>query len=136
MISLDLDSVVSIRDNEKEGDKDMMNSFYEKHLKEGYENSDMRYLSSDGMKELKDNGVSTEKFLQYVCDVEDVMLHGLTCEIKDASLHSSTKVFATDVSGIALLKALYTNRGAVLHYPNVIDESHPLILTVELLRGK
>jgi hypothetical protein len=39
--------------------------------------------------------------------------------------------FATDVAGIAMIKALFSNAGATLRYPIVISAASPLQLTIE-----
>lgn len=96
----------------------------------------VKRVTLDELKELKEKGLTTEAFLDYVAQKQDLLLHGSIYEITGNKIkpHQLTgKVFASEIAAIAIMRSLYTNRGVNLEYPYFINEEYsPLSLTVHI----
>ena len=63
-----------------------MEEFYAKHL--AGKGSEINIISSEAIKELKNEGIRLEQFLDYLCQKHSLLLHGSVHEIKDNHLKS------------------------------------------------
>lgn len=107
----------------------LMEDFYKKHLETQIEG--VRKISLDNLKGLKERGVSTEQFLDYLCQNHGFLLHGSIHEISDDKLKSRwNKIFASNKSAIAIMRSMYSNVNVNLGYPYFITEEDPLVLKV------
>ena len=106
-----------------------METFYEKFFET--DEAEIVKISLETLKELKEQGISTERFLDYLCKKHGVLLHGSTHEITDDHLKSRfDRIFASDKAAIAIMRSLYSNRDVNLQYPYTITEEYPLELTI------
>ncbi len=106
-----------------------MEEFYKKHFEEGEEGA--RRISLEELRELKEIGITTERFLDHLCQNHGVLLHGSIHEVPDDKLRSRrNKIFASNKSAIAIMRSLYSNLNVNLEYPYFIDEENPLVLEV------
>ncbi len=95
------------------------------------DDQDVKRISTEQMKELKDKGISTEIFLDYLCQKHGYLLHGSIHEIPGNKLKSSQgKLFASNKSAIAIMKSLYSNINVNLSYPYFFDKDNPLVLKI------
>lgn len=92
------------------------------------------YFSLEDLKELKESGVSTENFLDYLCKSRGLLLHGSIEKIPaEAALEAqSEKVFATNKAAIAIMRSIYSNINVNLEYPYFISDSDPLVLEIHI----
>lgn len=91
----------------------------------------VKKISLEALRELKERGITTEKFLDYLCQQHGVLLHGSIYEISDDKLRSRlNKVFASNKSAIAIMRSIYSNVNVNLEYPYFITEKNPLALKV------
>ena len=116
---------------EKEGEKIiLMEDFIQKCLEDKRDGDN--FVSLEKLNNLKEQGISTEMFLDHLCKRHDKLLHGSIQEITEKKLRSNNgKIFSSNKSAIAILKSLHSNRGARLHYPYFIDENNSLILEIK-----
>lgn len=106
-----------------------MEGFYKSHFELGEEK--VKRITLEALKELKERGITTEKFLDYLCQQHGVLLHGSIHEISDDKLKSRwNKVFASNKSAIAIMRSMYSNVNVNLGYPYFITEEDPLVLKV------
>lgn len=111
---------------------EMMREFYSEHSKK--EQAGVKRITLEHLNQLKENGISTEDFLDHICREHSLLLHGSINEIPDGKLKPNKgRIYATDKPAIAILKSLYSNKGAKLQYPYFIDEHSPLKLKIENL---
>jgi hypothetical protein len=87
--------------------------------------------------------LDVEELLAEVIRSEPVLLHGTGAVVpRGTALRLSpgrsrhgvkrdVEAFATDLPGIAILKALFSNRNVVLQYPMVVSPATPLCLTIK-----
>lgn len=94
--------------------------------------SNIKEIALEDLEEMKDNGVSIEEFLNFINKEKDYLFHGSRVKLdEDDKIKSREgKIYASDNPAIAILKAIYSNRGANLRYPVVISEEYPLELLV------
>jgi len=103
-------------------------SFYKKYFGS---NKKVVELPLKALRELKKEGVSTEQFLDYLCQKQGLLLHGSIHQAKNGKLTSkSNKIFASNKSAIAIMRSLYSNADVNLQYPYFIDDKNPLILKI------
>lgn len=113
--------------------EEVMESFYKKFFdtpKQG-----IKRISLEQLNELKERGITTENFLDYLCQQHGVLLHGSIIEINGNKLKANLrKIFAANKSAIAIMKSLYSNKAENqninLEYPYSIDADNPLILKI------
>jgi hypothetical protein len=111
--------------------KKLMEDFYARYFETP--NEGVRRISLENLQELKEKGVSTEQFLDYLCQNHGYLLHGSLSEIQGDKLVSEVgEIFASNKSAIAILKSVYSNRGVDLKYPYRIREDSPLDLKIEV----
>ncbi len=109
-----------------------MEDFYHKFF--DVEERSIKKVSLDNLRELKEKGISTEQFLDYLCRNHGFLLHGSIKEIKDDVLKSGQKkIFASNKSAIAIMRSLYSNQDVNLGYPYFINEENPLELEIHTL---
>ena len=88
-------------------------------------------LSSEVMQELKKEDITTEQFLDYLCQKQGLLLHGSIHEIKHGKIKSNyNKIFATNKGVIAIERSLYSNVGVNLQYPYFISKENPFVLKI------
>lgn len=118
------------------GSEEIMENFYKKFS--DADNNNVKKISLEQLRELKEKGITTEKFLDYLCQKKGLLLHGSTHEIADDKLKSSwKKIFSSNKSAIAIMRSLYSNVNVNLEYPYFFDENNPLVLKVHTpLNGK
>lgn len=63
----------------------IMEDFYKKHI-ESVENG-VKKITLDDLKELKEMGITTEEFLDFLCRKKGLLLHGSVHEISDNKLN-------------------------------------------------
>lgn len=90
---------------------------------------------------LESSGHTKEYILNYLAKHNNVLLHGSRVNISSSFLRSSQngKVFATNDARIAILKAIFSNRGLKppgLEYPYIINERNPLTLRIHGINNK
>jgi hypothetical protein len=106
-----------------------MEEFYKKYFEVREEG--VRTITLDNLKELKGRGVTTEQFLNYICQGHGFLLHGSINEVGDDKLKSQNKkIFASNKSAIAIMRSIYSNIDVNLKYPYFIDENNPLKLEI------
>jgi len=109
--------------------EEMMEAFYKKFSESG-ENG-VKKISLEQLRELKEKGITTENFLDYLCQKNGLLLHGSIHEIADDKLKSNyKKIFASNKSAIAIMRSLYSNMNVNLEYPYFFDKDNPLVLKV------
>jgi len=90
-------------------------SFYKKYLGS---NKESFKISLEALGELKKEGITTEQFLDYLCQKHGLLLHGSIHEIKHNKIKSGyNKIFASNLGVIAIERSLYSNVGVNLQYP-------------------
>ena len=72
--------------------EEMMETFYKKFSETG-ENS-VKKISLEQLRELKEKGITTENFLDYLCQKNGLLLHGSIHEIAD----DERKTYSTDTN--------------------------------------
>ncbi|MFH1178190.1 MAG: hypothetical protein V1711_00480 [bacterium] len=103
--------------------------FYKRQL-EQKQTGDKRVSLNELMK-LKEKGITTEKFLDYICKKYKKLLHGSIREIVDEKLKSEhNKIFTTNKSAVAIMRSLYSNENVNLEYPYFISKEKPLTLKI------
>lgn len=107
-----------------------MENFYKKYF-QPREGKPLK-VSLEDLKELKEAGIATEDFLDFLCQKHGVLLHGSIHEISGNKLKSPRRriIFATNKAAIAILRSLYSNIGVNLEYSYFINEQNPLVLKV------
>lgn len=106
-----------------------MEDFYKRNFESN--EAKVKKISLDALRELKERGITTEKFLNYLCQKKGVLLHGSIHEISDDKLKSRwNKIFASNKSAIAIMRSMYSNVNVNLEYPYFITEKDPLVLKV------
>lgn len=109
--------------------EEVMEDFYKKFSESGGDG--VKKISLEQLRELKEKGITTESFLDYLCQKEEVLLHGSINEISDDKLRSGHKnIFASNKAAIAIMRSLYSNINVNLEYPYFFDKDNPLILKV------
>ncbi len=91
----------------------------------------IKRISLNTLQELKEKWITTEMFLDYLCQTHGILLHWSTNEIELNKLKSrKNKIFATNKASIAILKSIYSNKGVSLEYPYEIAKNKPFILKI------
>jgi hypothetical protein len=109
--------------------QELMEGFYKKYFETQTEG--VRKISLDNLKELKEEGITTEHFLDYLCQNHGFLLHGSIHEIQDDKLKSHyKKIFVANKSAIAIMRSIYSNIDVNLGYPYFIREDSPLELEI------
>ena len=92
---------------------------------------DVKKISLNQLKELKEKGITTEKFLDYLCQKHSLLLHGSIREKKEGKLRAKhKKFFASNKSAIAIMRSIYSNIGVNLKYSYFLDKNNPLVLKI------
>ncbi|MFA6251927.1 MAG: hypothetical protein WCX74_00755 [Candidatus Paceibacterota bacterium] len=114
----------------------LMDDFYKKYFEAQVEG--IKRISLNNLKELKEKGINTEQFLDYLCSNYGYLLHGSTNEIQGKELKlQNSKVFATNKSAIAIMRSIYSNVGVNLEYPYFIEKNDKFDLEIHtLIDGK
>ncbi|MEK7652460.1 MAG: hypothetical protein AAB334_00725 [Patescibacteria group bacterium] len=98
--------------------------------------SKKQIITLKDLRELKNQNISTEYFLDFLNKKYKYFFHGSTTSVKlDENIKGEGKIFLTNNSSIAILKALFSNKNAALNYPYFIDKKHPLKLIIEKRNG-
>jgi|TARA_Y100000310_G_scaffold172499_1_gene172610 hypothetical protein len=109
--------------------EEVMEGFYKKFSETSEQG--VKKISLKQLRELKEKGITTENFLDYLCQKQGVLLHGSINEIGDDKLKSGwKKIFASNKSAIAIMRSLYSNINVDLEYPYFFDKDNPLVLKV------
>lgn len=93
-------------------------------------------ISKNYIDGLKSKGDSWEYILNHIVAKHGFLLHGSRVDISDDFIRPNSKgnVFATDLGSIAILKAIFSNRGLKpphgLEYSYYINEETPLVLKI------
>lgn len=112
----------------------LMENFYRKFLENN--NQDIKKITLEQLRELKEQGISTEKFLDYLCQNKGILLHGSVEKINDNKLKSDQKeIFASNKSAVAVMRSLYSNSNVDLRYPYFFDKDHPFVLKIHTLEN-
>ena len=83
-------------------------------------------ITLDNMQELKKEGITTEQFLDYLCQKKGLLLHGSIHQVSDDKLVAKKgKVFAANKAAIAIMRSLYSNSDVNLQYPYFISDKNP-----------
>lgn len=110
-------------------EKELMENFYKKYFETRTEG--VRKISLENLRELKEKGISTEQFLDYLCQNHGFLLHGTIREIPDDKLKSEqNKIFAANKSAIAIMRSIYSNDNVDLKYSYNINDDNPLSLKI------
>ncbi|MBI2134263.1 hypothetical protein HYU11_06325 [Candidatus Woesearchaeota archaeon] len=72
---------------------------------------------------------SIDELLKYYSD-QGALFHGSRVDIKDSILKAEPRLFCADNYLISLMKAIISNKSAVLEYPYFINEAHPLEIKI------
>ncbi len=75
---------------------------------------------------MKEAGITTEQFLNYLREIKGVLFHGSRANIPlDSKINSGSreKVYASSDPAIAILKSIYLNNATNLGYPMFINDS-------------
>lgn len=100
-----------------------MEDFYKKHFKSSEEK--VKKISLKDLQELKKVGVTTENFLDYLCQKHRLLLHGSIHKISGDKLKSSKRIiFASNKAAIAIMKSLYSGENVNLEYRYFITEKN------------
>ncbi|MFH1326107.1 MAG: hypothetical protein ABIH48_01410 [Candidatus Falkowbacteria bacterium] len=115
---------------------EMMDNFYKKFFES--DEKSVKKISLEQLRELKEKGITTEDFLDYLCQKHPFLLHGSIHKITGDKLKSDiNKIFASDKSAIAIMKSIYSNINVNLGYPYFFDKDNPLVLKIHTpLSGK
>ena len=88
-------------------------------------------ISLELLLKIKNAGISTEQFLDYLCQKHGFLLHGSIHEIKNGKIKLNyNKIFASDRAVVAIERSLYSNVGVNLQYPYFINEENPFVLKI------
>ncbi len=88
-------------------------------------------ISLEDLKGLKKEGITVERFLEYVSKSTGFLLHGSIHEIQDGAISArGGKVYGTNNPAIAILRSLYSNEDVNLQYPYYLDEENPLTVKI------
>ena len=119
-------------ENLKEKEKLLkMEDFYKRHFESSEEK--VKKISLENLQELKEEGITTENFLDYLCQEHKLLLHGSIHKISGDKLKSSKKkIFASNKAAIAIMKSLYSGGNVNLEYPYFISEKRPLVLKIHI----
>lgn len=113
--------------------EEVMESFYKKFF--DTPEKGIKRITLEQLRELKEKGITTENFLDYLCQKYGLLLHGSIHEINGNKLKANLKkIFAANKSAIAIMKSLYSNKtenqSINLEYPYSINADNPLILKI------
>jgi len=85
----------------------------------------VKKISLKDLQELKKVGVTTENFLDYLCQEHRLLLHGSIHKISGDKLKSSKRIiFASNKAAIAIMKSLYSGENVNLEYRYFITEKN------------
>ena len=92
-------------------------------------------ISKNYLDGFKSKGYSWEYILNHILAKYGVLLHGSRVDISDDYIRPNIEgnVFAADLASIAILKAIFSNKGLInpgLQYGWFINEKKPLILKI------
>ncbi|MEK7463687.1 MAG: hypothetical protein AAB610_01000 [Patescibacteria group bacterium] len=97
--------------------------------------SDKEEITLEDLSKLKEQGITTENFLDYLSEKYNFLFHGSRNNLSFSEQITSQGrgvLFASSDPAIAILKAIYLNNAKNLSYPmNVIDNRSNLVLTIE-----
>lgn len=84
------------------------------------------------LKSLKEKGFTTEDWLNYIAKKHSVFFHGSVIRIAEENKLKSGYgiIFAASDPAIAIMRSLYSNRGATLEYYYRITPQRPLSLVI------
>ncbi len=87
---------------------------------------DKQEITREDVAEMKDRGITVEKFLGFIGKNYGYLFHGSRMEIPftDTLQTSGGKVFASSNPAIAIMKAIYLNNAKNLGYPLHVDEDN------------
>ncbi|MDF1496917.1 MAG: hypothetical protein P1P90_02555 [Patescibacteria group bacterium] len=112
--------------NEKET---LMQKFFQEKTSEGED--DVVWISLDQLRELKEKGIRTEDFLEYLVEKQGLLLHGSINQIPGNRLRSDRNIlFASDKAMVSIMRSLYSNIDVDLGYPYIINEDNPFKLVI------
>jgi len=98
----------------------LLEKFYEKFFEN---NKNVEIISLEQMRGLKEKGINTELFLDYLCQKHNLLLHGSTHKLLGEELipNREGKIFASNKAVVSIMKSLYFKKDASLEYPYFID---------------
>ncbi|NCA94011.1 MAG: hypothetical protein EOM84_02405 [Sphingobacteriia bacterium] len=109
--------------------EEVMEGFYKKFSETSEQG--VKIILLEQLRELKEKGITTENFLDYLCQKQGVLLHGSINEMGDDKLKSGwKKIFASNKAAIAIMRSLYSNLNVKLEYSYFFDKDNPLVLKV------
>ncbi len=112
-----------------------MPSFREKPMEEFEKKfSNEKEVSLNDLEQMKERGITTEEFLNFLAKKHGYLFHGSQSElaIEEKLVSKEGKLYAADNPAIAILKSIYSNKGKGLNldYPYHISEENPLKLKI------
>lgn len=106
-----------------------MEDFYQRFW--ASQETEVKKISLENLRELKEKEVTTEDFLNFLGQRDNILLHGSISQIDGDKLEQRVNsVFATDNPAVAIMRSVFSNRNANLEYPYFIDDDHPFSLTI------
>lgn len=115
-------------DKQEEADL-VMDNFYRNYFESGEDKT--KKITLEMLRNIKEKGITTENFLDYICKKNGLLMHGSIENISDDKLKSEEqRIYASNKSAIAIMRSLYSNLNVDLEYPYNINEQNPLILKV------
>ena len=97
--------------------------------------SDKQDITLTDLSEMKERGISTEMFLDFLGNKYDYLFHGSRNDIPFSEQIKSPeegKIFTSSSPAIAILKSLYRNNAKNLGYPlNLAEDNSNLTLVVD-----
>jgi hypothetical protein len=97
--------------------------------------ADKKDITLKDLSEMKESGISTEMFLEFLQEKYDYLFHGSRNEISFADGVKPLKdgvIFASDNPSVAILKAIYRNNAKNLGYPlNLMEDKSNMVLVID-----
>ena len=113
----------------------LLEEFY-RELIQRYEDGEKVFVSLRDLSRLKEEGIHTETFLDYLSETHSLLLHGSIFHIDGKLKSRDSLIYASDRASIAIMRSLYSNIRAKLRYPYFIDENNPLELEIIIPEGE
>ncbi|MCX6719855.1 MAG: hypothetical protein NTV36_01995 [Candidatus Staskawiczbacteria bacterium] len=97
--------------------------FYQKYFNS---KDQIAKITLGDLKEFKKESITTEQFLDYLCQKKGLLLHGSIHQIDIGKLTAKKgKIFAANKAVIAIMRSLHSNSDINLQYPYFISGKNP-----------
>ncbi len=113
----------------------LLEEFYGE-LVQRYKDGEKIFVSLRDLSKLKEEGIRTETFLDYLSRTQSLLFHGSIFHIEGMLKSRGGLIYASNRAAIAIMRSLYSNIGAKLRYPYFIDENSPLELEIVVPKGE